>query len=96
MKKITRRRLRDTELIKRRLDMYRDNWRTVPISNAPHPKRKIEQKRGPKPKNQQTDKEQVEKKPRKQKATSGTTAAAAVMSISGDPLPNFGQMQHFK
>ncbi|XP_036325871.1 uncharacterized protein LOC118738927 [Rhagoletis pomonella] len=49
VKKLLRRRTRDVELLKRRLDKHNDVWRQLPMV-APHPKRKIEQKRGPKPK----------------------------------------------
>ncbi|XP_065360393.1 uncharacterized protein LOC135954242 [Calliphora vicina] len=68
IKKLIRRRVRDVELLKRRLDLHNDNWRALPMV-APHPKRKIEQKRGPKPKNKDTNgSEQKEKKVRKQRA----------------------------
>lgn len=72
IKKLIRRRVRDVELLKRRLDQHNDNWRALPMV-APHPKRKIEQKRGPKPKNKdnpnepQQQQQQKEKKVRKQR-----------------------------
>ncbi|XP_017041565.1 TCF3 fusion partner homolog [Drosophila ficusphila] len=54
IKKIVRRRNRDVELLKKRLDKHGDNWRSVPMV-AQHPKGKTEQKRrGPKPKNKQS------------------------------------------
>lgn len=63
-----RRRVRDVEIVKRRLDRHNDNWRSLPMV-APHPKRKIEQKRGPKPKNKDNNtNEQKEKKQRKPRA----------------------------
>lgn len=49
MKKMLRRRERDVALLKRRLDCYNDNWRALPVV-LPNPKRKIQRKRGPKPK----------------------------------------------
>lgn len=65
-----RRRVRDVELLKRRLDRHNDNWRSLPMV-APHPKRKIEQKRGPKPKNKDNlnnvNGDSKEKKVRKQR-----------------------------
>ncbi|KNC24012.1 hypothetical protein FF38_11598 [Lucilia cuprina] len=67
IKKLIRRRVRDVELLKRRLDQHNDNWRALPMV-APHPKRKIEQKRGPKPKNKDCNaQDQKEKKVRKQR-----------------------------
>ncbi|XP_013113069.1 uncharacterized protein LOC106091177 [Stomoxys calcitrans] len=69
VKKIIRRRVRDVEILKVRLDRHNDAWRSLPMV-APHPKRKIEQKRGPKPKNKDNNAEtgsNKEKKPRKQR-----------------------------
>lgn len=48
-KKLTKSRLRDVEILKKRLDRYNDNWRHVPMV-VPHRTRKTELKRGPKPK----------------------------------------------
>lgn len=48
-KKILKSRLRDVEILKKRLDRYNDNWRHVPMV-VPHRTRKTELKRGPKPK----------------------------------------------
>lgn len=44
-----RRRERDVAILKKRLDRYNDNWRALPVI-LPNPKRKIQRKRGPKPK----------------------------------------------
>ncbi|XP_073838762.1 uncharacterized protein [Musca autumnalis] len=71
LKKMIRRRARDVEILKARLDRHNDGWRSLPMI-APHPKRKIEQKRGPKPKNKDTSATNAEatpkeKKPRKQR-----------------------------
>ncbi|XP_055855816.1 target of Myb protein 1 [Episyrphus balteatus] len=48
-KKILKNRIRDVEILKKRLDRYNDNWRHVPMV-VPHRTRKTELKRGPKPK----------------------------------------------
>ncbi|XP_075161091.1 uncharacterized protein LOC142233914 [Haematobia irritans] len=68
VKKMIRRRNRDVEILKARLDRHNDSWRSLPMV-APHPKRKIEQKRGPKPKNKDNSNAETikEKKPRKQR-----------------------------
>ncbi|XP_005187607.1 uncharacterized protein LOC101887857 [Musca domestica] len=71
VKKMIRRRTRDVEILKARLDRHNDGWRSLPMV-APHPKRKIEQKRGPKPKNKDINTNTAEattkeKKPRKQR-----------------------------
>lgn len=66
IKKLIRRRVRDVELLKKCLDRHNDIWRSLPMV-APHPKRKIEQKRGPKPKNKDPSNQQKEKKVRKQR-----------------------------
>uniref|UniRef100_A0A1A9WEL6 INO80 complex subunit F domain-containing protein n=1 Tax=Glossina brevipalpis TaxID=37001 RepID=A0A1A9WEL6_9MUSC len=66
IKKLIRRRVQDVELLKKCLDRHNDIWRSLPMV-APHPKRKIEQKRGPKPKNKDLCNQQKEKKVRKQR-----------------------------
>ncbi|KAI8117286.1 hypothetical protein CVS40_10856 [Lucilia cuprina] len=43
IKKLIRRRVRDVELLKRRLDQHNDNWRALPMV-APHPKHQKEKK----------------------------------------------------
>lgn len=72
--------MRDVELLKRRLDHHNDNWRSLPMV-APHPKRKIEQKRGPKPKNKDNPAEQKEKKVRKQRTKKTDEVKAATNLI---------------
>lgn len=77
-----RRRVRDVEIVKRRLDRHNDNWRSLPMV-APHPKRKIEQKRGPKPKNKENNtNEPKEKKQRKPRAKKNSDDKSAVTNSS--------------
>ncbi|KAM7358934.1 uncharacterized protein ACRADG_003722 [Cochliomyia hominivorax] len=82
IKKLIRRRVRDVELLKRRLDQHNDNWRSLPMV-APHPKRKIEQKRGPKPKNKDSNgNDAKEKKVRKQRVKKNGDEKLPVSSLA--------------
>lgn len=87
VKKLLRRRVRDVELLKRRLDKHNDIWRQLPMV-APHPKRKIEQKRGPKPKPKNPTDEPTEgkvKKVRKQRMKKNLTPQTN--NVEGSMLP---------
>lgn len=77
-----RRRGRDVEILKARLDRHNDPWRNLPMV-APHPKRKIEQKRGPKPKNKDANAEPIvkEKKPRKQRVKKSNSGDSTVSTV---------------
>ncbi|XP_011189054.2 uncharacterized protein LOC105216315 [Zeugodacus cucurbitae] len=96
VKKLLRRRTRDVELLKRRLDKHNDIWRQLPMV-APHPKRKIEQKRGPKPKPKNPTEEPTEgkvKKVRKQRMKKNP--ASQPNNIEGSTiqqLPHFNEQQ---
>ena len=81
IKKLIRRRFKDVELLKHRLDRYNDNWRSLPMV-APHPKRKIEQKRGPKPKPKDVNEQLTDKKARKNRARKNS----AQPTIHGQPI----------
>ncbi|XP_067613415.1 uncharacterized protein [Eurosta solidaginis] len=101
MKKLLRRRTRDVELLKRRLDKHNDIWRQLPMV-APHPKRKIEQKRGPKPKPKIPTEEQQTptaegkvKKVRKQRTKKNVMSqmAAAEALMQQMPQQHFSEQQ---
>lgn len=95
VKKLLRRRTRDVELLKRRLDKHNDIWRQLPMV-APHPKRKIEQKRGPKPKPKNPTEEPTEgkvKKVRKQRMKKTIAPQRNNVEGSIQPLPHFSEHQ---
>ncbi|XP_011198189.2 uncharacterized protein LOC105222531 [Bactrocera dorsalis] len=95
VKKLLRRRTRDVELLKRRLDKHNDIWRQLPMI-APHPKRKIEQKRGPKPKPKNLTEEPTEgkvKKVRKQRMKKNPVPQQNNADGITQPLPHFSDQQ---
>ncbi|CAD7005988.1 unnamed protein product [Ceratitis capitata] len=96
VKKLLRRRTRDVELLKRRLDKHNDIWRQLPMV-APHPKRKIEQKRGPKPKPKNITEEPTDgkvKKVRKQRTKKNPIPQVkSTVEGSMQRLPQFVQHQ---
>uniref|UniRef100_A0A034WT17 INO80 complex subunit F domain-containing protein n=1 Tax=Bactrocera dorsalis TaxID=27457 RepID=A0A034WT17_BACDO len=95
VKKLLRRRTRDVELLKRRLDKHNDIWRQLPMV-APHPKRKIEQKRGPKPKPKNLTEEPTEgkvKKVRKQRMKKNPVPQQNNADGITQPLPHFSDQQ---
>ncbi|XP_037936660.1 uncharacterized protein LOC119670464 [Teleopsis dalmanni] len=84
-RRILRKKQRDIELLKRRLDKFNDGWRSIPMVAA-NPKRKIEQKRGRKPKVKDTEEKQPKEKKQRAKKL-------AVESINKDVVANTAQFQ---